>query len=123
MIDKISASTLHHSLKTLFCSLGIISLTPTTAYSIPAKIWTAWQPTTLNSQQCINRAEVAVRDSGYSQNLEIFGEGATSGVYGENGEYSVTVRCGINNGLVFFVVAGPASAIASEELYALIENF
>lgn len=121
MIKNIS---LQKHLKTLFFSLSIISLTPSIAYSRPAKIWTAWQGTNLNARECIRRAESAVRNTGYSSNLEIFGgDSPTAGVYGESGDYSVTVRCGTNAGIVFFVSAGPEAGIASSELNTLIQNF
>lgn len=123
MKNNISFLTIKQHLKTLCYSVGIISLNIAPAYSLPAKIWTAWQPTSLSSRECIRRAEIAVRDTGYSRNLQIFGESPTKGVYGENGQYSATVRCGTNIGIVFFVTAGPSSSIASEELYSLIENF
>ena len=114
---------LNRNLKRLFYSLSIVCLTPVVAQAVPAKIWTAWQPVRMNARECIRQAEIAVIDTGYASNLEVFGEGNTAGVYGERGEYSATVRCGINNGLVFFVLAGPSSNVASQELTVLMRNF
>jgi hypothetical protein len=82
-------------------------------------IWTSWQPTRLTQQQCLNRAELAMRNSGFSQNFYTL----ETGVYGENGGYSGTVRCISSKGVVFFIVAGSSSKTAESFLGRLENNF
>ena len=94
-------------------SLAISSI----AKAEPAKIWTSWEETNLSQQQCLTRAENAIRQLRYStQVLE-------SGVYGESRNTSVTIRCATEQNFVFFIATHPDTKIAEWELNALIDRF
>ena len=97
----------------------IISLIPSVAQA-SCLIWTSWQPTRLTAQQCLNRAEVALRNSGFTGNFTTL----ESGAYGENSEeYSGTLRCITSKGVAFFIVAGPKAKEADRLLTELENNF
>ena len=81
---------------------------------------TSWQETTMTQKQCLRRAEIAVRDGGFSKGLEIVGQ---SSVFGDRGAYIATVRCATSKGMVFFVVAGPSGDRVSEFRNEIENNF
>ena len=84
----------------------------------PAKIWTTWESSgSLTQSQCMSKAERAIRSLGYNHQV------LQSGVYGEDGDYSVTIRCLTQKNLVFFIATHPNTEWASEELIALVEKF
>ena len=87
------------------------------AEAAPAKIWTSYENTTLSQQQCKSKAERTIRDAGYDYQV------VQSGVYGEDGDYSVTIRCMTDYNLVFFIVTHPNTDYASEELRLVIDDF
>ncbi len=87
------------------------------ADAAPAKIWTSWQETNLTQTQCMSRAERAIRDLGY--NYEVL----QSGVYGEDGDYSVTIRCTTEWNFIFFIATHPNTDWAADELNFLIDTF
>ena len=64
----------------------------------------------IDQNACIRRSEVAVKSSGFDRNFELIGDGA----FAVNGEYSVSVRCKMSRGVVFFAVAGPDNDTASK---------
>lgn len=80
---------------------------------------TNWQVTVLERDDCIRQGEAALRGANLTQHLETFQES----VYGENGEYTASIRCPSGKGLVFFVVAGPRMDRASKFLNELKERF
>ncbi len=82
-------------------------------------IWNGWQDTTLDMEQCLNRAEYALRESGFTEEVAI----TTSSVFGMNGQYRATVRCAPPKEIVFFVVAGPTSGTAKHFLGTIRSNF
>lgn len=87
------------------------------AQAEPAKIWTSWEQTKLSQEQCMKRAENAVRKLRFElQVLE-------SGVYGESRNTSVTIRCATEQNLVFFIATHPDTSIAEWELGALTDSF
>ncbi len=64
----------------------------------------------MNQEACIRRSAVAVKRSGFDRNFELIGDGS----FAVNGEYSVSVRCEMSRGVVFFAVAGPDNDTASK---------
>jgi hypothetical protein len=63
----------------------------------------------MSQNDCISRAEEAVKEAGFNRNFETL----RSGAFGVNGSYSVSVRCEAPKGIVFFAVAGPDNKTAS----------
>ena len=82
---------------------ALASLFPAIAYAAAVGLSTSWQDTTLTERECISRAELAMRDAGFSRNLEFVGQS----VFGDRGDYSASVRCITSRGIVFFLAAGP----------------
>jgi hypothetical protein len=64
---------------------------------------------TMSQDACTRRAEVAAKDSGFDSNFEPL----ANGVFGVNGNYSVSIRCEAKRGVVFFAVAGPDNKTSS----------
>jgi hypothetical protein len=64
----------------------------------------------IDQEACIRRSEVAVKSTGFDRNFELIGDGA----FAVNGNYSVSVRCEMSRGVVFFAVAGPDNNTASK---------
>ena len=84
----------------------------------PAKIWTTWESSeNLTQSQCMSKAERTIRDLGYDYQV------LQSGVYGEDGDYSITIRCVTQKNFVFFIATHPNTDWASEELVILLDNF
>jgi hypothetical protein len=69
-----------------------------------------WAETTLDTADCVARAEATMREAGMTQNVEKFRES----VFGEQGDYTALVRCPTGKGVVFFVVSGPRPDRASK---------
>jgi len=72
------------------------------AYAIPPAIITSWQETLLSERQCLQRAEIALRDAGFSDSFDI----VQQSVFGNRGEYTASIRCIPDKEMVFFVVVG-----------------
>lgn len=84
------------------------------------KIWTAWDYLSASQGQCMRQSINAVRDyMGFQQNFEIL----ENGVYGENGSYSVTIRCAKERNFVFFITAGPSTEVAEGLLNDLMRGY
>ncbi|WP_414578057.1 hypothetical protein [Anabaena sp. CCY 9402-a] len=102
----------------LLLTTVFISFVPSIAQA-SCLIWTSWQPTRLTQQQCLNRAELALRNTGFTKGFAAL----ESGVYGETGQYSGTIRCISSKGLAFFIVAGPSARTAQNLLTRLENNY
>ena len=64
---------------------------------------TSLQATTLDLAECLKRGEAIMREAGLTRNLQVL----QVTVYGEQGEYTASVRCVPGYQVVFFAVAGP----------------
>ncbi len=73
----------------------------------------------MSQDACTERAEKAVRRAGFTENFEPIGLGA----FGVRGEYSASVRCETNKGIVFFAVAGPVNETTRKLVSRLTESF
>jgi len=73
----------------------------------------------MSQDNCMRRAELAAKDSGFDSNFEPIGDGA----FGVNGNYSVSIRCEAKRGVVFFAVAGPDNRTASNLVKRVRNNF
>ncbi len=103
--------------------LGIFAaLTFGTASADTVVFSTNWDNTTLSSDLCIRRAEVAMRDSGFSS-INFAGQSGDRSVFGYRQEYSATIRCIASKNIIFFVVAGPSINTASNLRQRIQDNF
>ena len=80
---------------------------------------TGLQATTLDLAECLKRGEVIMREAGLIRNLQVL----QLTVYGEQGEYTASVRCVPGHQMVFFVVAGPRPDRASKFMADLRGKF
>jgi hypothetical protein len=108
------------TLKTLFRAALI---TPLLAAPLPAaagpSMTTGLQSTTLDLAECLKRGETIMREAGLTRNLQVL----QLTVYGEQGEYTASVRCVPGYQMVIFVVAGPRPDRASKFMADLRGKF
>ena len=100
-------------------AIGIGTLVIATAAWAGPSMSTRWSSTTLSKEECLQRAERAVRNSGFTKNFET----VNTTVFGERGAYTSAVRCAVEKEIVFFVVAGPNSKEASTYNATIAEKF
>jgi hypothetical protein len=80
---------------------------------------TSLHPTTLELSECLKRGETIMREAGLTRNLQVL----QLTVYGEQGEYTASVRCVPGKDVVLFVVAGPRPDRASKFMADLKGRF
>jgi len=79
-----------------------------------------WQQTLLNQAQCLSRAEMSLRDSGFYRHFDFDDDS----VYGNNdNNYKGLIECVTAESLVFFRVTGSDSRIRSHLINQLVKNF
>ena len=66
---------------------------------------TAWGEIAITQEKCLTKAEIAMRNGGFSKGLEVVGN---SSVFADRGAYIGSIRCIASEKIVFFVVAGPS---------------
>ncbi|MEB3886811.1 hypothetical protein [Lyngbya sp. CCY1209] len=89
------------------------------AYAIPPAIITSWQETLLAERPCLERAEIALRDTGFSDNFDI----VQQSVFGDRGEYTASIRCIPDKEMVFFIVVGYNSDERERLINSIKANF
>jgi hypothetical protein len=108
------------TLKTLLCTTIATGLL---ASALPAtagpSLSTSLQATTLDLPDCLKRGEAIMREAGLTRNLQVL----QVTVYGEQGEYTASVRCVPGKEIVVFVVAGPRPDRASKFMADLKGKF
>ncbi len=108
------------TLKTLLCTTIATGLL---ASALPAaagpSLSTSLQATTLDLADCLKRGEAIMREAGLTRNLQVL----QVTVYGEQGEYTASVRCVPGKEIVVFVVAGPRPDRASKFMADLKGKF
>jgi hypothetical protein len=108
------------TLKTLFRATLTAALL---AGALPAaagpSMSTSLQSTTLDLGECLKRGETLMREAGLTRNLQVL----QVTVYGEQGDYTASVRCVPGYQMVFFVVAGPRPDRASKFMADLRDKF
>jgi hypothetical protein len=109
------------TLKTLFLTTFAASLLAAAAPSALAgpSMSTGLQATTLDLAECLKRGEAIMRDAGLTRNLQVL----QLTVYGEQGDYTASVRCVPGKEMVLFVVAGPRPDQASKLMADLRGKF
>lgn len=108
------------TLKTFFRAILAASLL---AGAVPASagpsMSTGLQATTLDLAECLKRSEAIMREAGLTRNLQVL----QLTVYGEQGDYTASVRCVPGYQMVFFAVAGPRPDRASKFMADLRGKF
>lgn len=80
---------------------------------------TSLHATSLDLAECLKRGEEIMREAGLTRNLQVL----QLTVYGEQGDYTASVRCVPGKEMVLFVVAGPRPDRASKFMADLREKF
>lgn len=108
------------TLKTVFLATvaaGLLAVAPP-AIAGPS-MSTGLRATTLDLPECLKRGEELMREAGLTRNLQVM----QLTVYGEQGDYTASVRCVPGYQMVVFVVAGPRPDRASKFMADLRDKF
>lgn len=97
----------------------IVAATAGSAALAGPSLSTNWTATTLSQDECMRRAEAAVRDARLAKGFEIVGQS----VFGGAESYTLVVRCIADKGLVYFAVGGPTLDQARKHQRAVFDKF
>lgn len=78
-----------------------------------------WIDMTMSKARCIQRATLAVKKAGFTENFEVSGES----VFADQEDYSVLFRCVSDKELAYIVVAGPDSDLADQYVSDVEKGF
>jgi hypothetical protein len=87
------------------------------AWAGPA-VATRWQQVKGSQEECLERAEDAIRRAGFGRV-----ERTQQSRYGSTEDYTAVIRCIVSNGLAIFIVSGPSRSRADQMAGALFENW
>lgn len=99
-------------------TVSVVVVSATAAFAGPS-LSTNWTSTTLSQEECMRRAETAVRDARLTRGFEIVGQS----VFGGTDSYTLVVRCIADKGLVYFAVGGPSLDQARKHQRAVFDRF
>ena len=103
-------------------AVRIVALMVALAAAAPAvagpTVATKWRITGESRNDCLGHAEQAIRRAGF----EPLNPGSES-MMGRRGDYTAAVRCVTEQGMVFFVTAGPSPAETNRLLEAIYRVF
>lgn len=101
----------------MLASLGVaVPAAAQTGYAL----YTEWQEAKLDLATCKRKAEYALRNASFTQDLST----AEFSVYARReGGYTVGIRCIPDKEIVFFVISGPDGTVANKHLDLVIDNF
>jgi hypothetical protein len=91
--------------------LTIVMMFSTTSQAsgdTPGMSWT-WRDSRLSHNQCVDKAENAIRESGFGNNVEIVGTAPDNSIFGTNDDYRAAIRCVTEKKIVLFLVTGDGS--------------
>ncbi len=97
----------------------LLTLASSSAFAEAPSIWNGWQETKLDAEQCLQRAEFALKQAGFTSDSAV----TQTSVFGTNGQYRATIRCATEKEFVLFVVSGATSETAKHFLGTIRANF
>ncbi|MDQ8726330.1 hypothetical protein [Bradyrhizobium sp. LHD-71] len=100
-------------------TLAAVLITAALPANAGPSMTTSLQATTLDLAECLKRGEAIMREAGLTRNLQVL----QLTVYGEQGDYTASVRCVPGKDVVLFVVAGPRPDRASKVMSELKDKF
>jgi hypothetical protein len=103
----------------LHATLAAVTLAAAPSALAGPSMSTSLQTTTLDLAECLKRGETIMREAGLTRNLQVL----QVTVYGEQGDYTASVRCVPGYQVVFFAVAGPRPDRASKYMADLRGKF
>lgn len=104
--------------------LTIVMMVATTSKASadsPGMSWT-WRDQTQSHRRCVDKADAALRDSGFDNNVEVVGTAPDNSIFGTNSDYRAAIRCITEKKLVMFLVTGNGSD-SSRLQKRLVNNF
>jgi hypothetical protein len=99
----------------LACSLIVMSASATTA---DTAIATKWRSMALDQDNCMSYARLAIFRLGFEKS-----EPGSQSMSGKRGDYTASIRCLSEQGIVFFIMAGPSPATVSNYLNVLYGQY
>ena len=96
---------------------ALLASTAVPAVAGPA-VATRWQQVKGSQEECLERAEDAIRRAGFGRL-----ERTQQSRYGSTEDYTAVIRCIVSNGLAVFIVSGPSRNRADQMSGALFENW
>jgi hypothetical protein len=87
------------------------------AWAGPA-VATRWQQVAVSQEECLERAEDAIRRTGFGRL-----ERTQQSRYGSTDDYTAAIRCIVSNGLAIFIVSGPSRTRSDRIAGELFENW
>jgi hypothetical protein len=99
-----------------------------TAAAVPAPaiaqvgyaLYTQWDDTSLSLVECKRHGEIALRDSGFRNDLTVT---SNSVLARHSGGYTAAVRCVESKHMVFFVVSGPKGSLTQDYISRIAKNY
>jgi hypothetical protein len=79
---------------------------------------TRWQQVTGSQNECLQKAEDAIRRAGFGKI-----ERTQQSRYGSLDEYTAAIRCVVSNGIAIIIVSGPSRGQSDQMAGALFENW
>jgi len=100
----------------LACCLLIVSASATAVAE--TAIATRWRPMALDQTDCMSYARMAIFRAGFEKS-----EPGSQTMSGKRGDYTASIRCLSEQGIVFFIVAGPSPETVSGYLNVVFGQF
>src|SRR6478609_2234599 len=88
------------------CIFAAVNVSPTAVAE--TAIATKWRPMALDQADCMSYARMAIFRSGFEKS-----EPGSQTMSGKRGDYTASIRCLSEQGIVFFIVAGPSPETVS----------
>jgi hypothetical protein len=79
---------------------------------------TRWQQVSGSQEECLQKAEDAIRRSGFGKI-----ERTQQSRYGSLDDYTAAIRCVVSNAIAIFIVSGPSRGQSDQMAGALFENW
>ena len=97
---------------------AMIMLAASAAHAASPWVVTSWRSTDLTQEDCLAKADKAIRDGGFRQ-----AQSLKESRFGGIGEYTVLIRCVAQKNIVFFLASGPDGDQADKYVSKLEEAF
>lgn len=86
----------------------MVAVTPKASADSPGMSWT-WRDSRMSHRQCVDKAENALRDAGFNDNVEVVGTAPDNSIFGTTDDYRAAIRCVTDKRIIFFLVTGNGS--------------
>ena len=105
-----------------YCLIPLIAALLPFVWSSPSMaettVATRWKPLGEAQRDCMGHAQMAIWRAGFDAS-----EPGSQSMSGKRGDYTASIRCVAEQGMVFFVTAGPSSQATARYLDVLFGHF